>query len=175
MARKKCTTRVRTRGKRVLNSYSRMVKHFAYIQDATNWTEWTFRNISQRQAEQHVSAGEAERVTREVVLEDGTAQVQVVGYRALSPTSWEPGSPATLTMGTMIAVANAVGEKKDVRLTRHERDQIFKFRIWPAIGDTKAVRVGPAMQQKDLDAMTPIERHFAQQLIKQNSRMTRAA
>ena len=91
-------------------------------------------------------------------------EVQTVGYRALTPTSWEQPSPATLTMGTMNAVAKeAIGG----RMSQRERDQVVKFRVWPLIGDTKAVAVRPPM--------TAIERHFAEQLLKQNGRMTRAA
>jgi hypothetical protein len=154
MSRKHCRTRVRSRGKVVLNAYSRMVAHFAYAQLSENWREWKFRTISERQAEQLVAAGEAERITQEthrtITLSAGGTNtvkaVEVVGYRALSPTSWERPLPAMLTFGTMRAVAKrALGETKSggERLSRRERDELNRFDVWALIGDDKAVAVRP--------------------------------
>lgn len=147
MSRKHCRTLVRSRGKRVLNAYNRMVAHFSYAQLTENWREWKYRTISQRQAEQLVSAGEAERITRE---KDGA--VQVVGYKALTPTSWERPSPATLTFSTMCAVAKRsmdVKHPKDFRLTRRERDELVKFDVWALIGDKRAVAVRPRISDAE--------------------------
>lgn len=162
--RKRCRSRVRSRGKVVLNAYSRMVPYFAYAQTTDKWREWTFRTKSQRQAEALVAAGEAEIVTRMV---DGV--VRVVGYRALTPTSWERPSPATLTFGTMCAVGNQDAEGKDDiaerhRLTRRERAEIVKFKVWPLIGDTKAVAVRPrisAAERREAEKLLrrPMVRH----------------
>jgi hypothetical protein len=132
---------VRSRGKVVLNAYSRMVAYFAYTQLTDKWREWTFRSVSQRQAELLVAAGEATAVTR---LQDGA--VRIVGYRALKPTSWERPSPATLTFATMVAVGNNEAQAK---LTRRERMEIIKFKVWPLIGDTKAVCVRPRISAED--------------------------
>jgi hypothetical protein len=140
----------------VLNSYTRMVAYFAYAQLSNKWGEWTFRTISQRQAELLVASGEATAITR---MMDGA--VRIVGYRALKPTSWERPSPSTLTLGTMLAVgydeaAARVADSR-YRLTRRERAEILKFRVWPLIGDTKAVAVRPRM--------TGAERVLAEKLL----------
>ena len=151
--RKRSRNLVRTRGKRVLNSYSRMVCHFAYAQLSEKWEEWKFRTISYRQASQLVAAGEASAVTREI---DGV--VCIVGYRALKPTSWERPSAATLTVATTNAVANAVPcQGKSPRLTRRERDEIHKFKVYALIGDNKAVSVRPRI--------TEVERAEAEKLL----------
>jgi hypothetical protein len=138
---KRCRNKVRNRGKLVLNAMSRLVNYFAYVQDSEIWTDWKFRTISQKQAENLVLAGEAEVITRE---KDGV--VQVVGYRALTPTSWEEPSPATLTFATMRAVGK---QAQGCRLTRRERDHVFKFKVWPLIGDDKAVAVRPRISEAD--------------------------
>lgn len=157
--RKKCSIRVRSRGKFVLNGYTRKVKHFAYIQDSEKWENWTSRTISYRQAQLLLAAGEAQPVSRML-----NGAVQIVGYRATQPTSWEQPSPTTLTMGTMNAVAkDSTGE----RLTRREREHVVKFRVWPLVGDSKAVAVRPPM--------TPIERHFAEQILRHGYRRSKAA
>lgn len=142
MPRKHCRTHVRSRGKLVLNAYTRQVSYFAYIQDSEIWTQWKMRTISQRQAEQLVAAGEAEEIWR---MKDET--VQVVGYRALTPTSWERPSPATLTFATMVAVGRRA--MPSCRLTRRQRDEVTKFDVWPLIGDTKAVAVRPKISDAD--------------------------
>lgn len=125
---------MRSRGKVVLNAYSRLVAYFAYAQTSERWREWTFRTISQRQAEGLVAAGEAVPITR---MEDGA--VRIVGYRALKPTNWERPSPATLTYGTMLAVAGLTDSRR----------QVEKFQVWPLIGDTKAVAVRPRISEAD--------------------------
>jgi hypothetical protein len=147
--RKRCRSRVRSRGKVVLNSYTRMVAYFAYTQLTDKWREWNFRTVSQRVAEALVAAGEAIPITRMV---DG--DVRVVGYRALKPTSWEQPSPTTLTYGTMCAVGNQDADgKEDIaaryRLTRRERAEIFKYKVWALIGDTKAVAVRPRITEAE--------------------------
>lgn len=142
--RKNCRTRLRSRGKLILTPYTQRVAHFAYVQPSEKWTDWSFRTISLRQALNFVASGEAEAVSR---LKDG--RVQVVGYRALTPTSWERPSPTTLTWSTMNAVSDGVGDPKDVQLTRRQRDEIFKFTVWPLIGDTKAFAVRPRISDAD--------------------------
>jgi hypothetical protein len=139
--RKRCRSRVRSRGKVVLNAYTRMVAYFAYAQLSEKWREWNFRTISQRQAETLVAAGEATPITREV-----NGEVQLVGYRALQPTSWERPSPATLTFATMEAVRR---EAMHERLTRRQRAEVVKFKVWPLIGDTKAVAVRPKISEAE--------------------------
>lgn len=128
----------------MLTPYTRMVAYFAYEQGSYRWREWSFRTISQREAWNLVAAGEAEVITR---MKDG--EVQVVGYRATKPTSWQRPSPATLTAGTLKAVGNAVGKKEDLALTRRERDEIFKFKVWALIGDDKAVCVRPRISARE--------------------------
>lgn len=160
--RKRSRGRVRTRGKIVLNAYTRMVAYFAYAQVSQRWREWSFRTVSQRQAEALVAAGEAESITR---FHDGA--VRVVGYRALKPTSWERPSPATLTAGTLCAVGNAVGRPEEIRLTRYERNEIVKFQVWALIGDTKAVAVRPRISEAD--------RRLAEGLLARGGRRERRA
>lgn len=146
--RKRSRGRVRSRGKVILNAYTRMVAYFAYAQGSEKWREWSFRTISQRQAQTLVAAGEATPITRMV---DG--EIRVVGFRALKPTSWERPSPATLTFYTMCAVGNQDAESKEIdpryRLTRRERLEIVKFKVWPLIGDDKAVAVRPRISEAD--------------------------
>lgn len=142
--RKHCRSRVRSRGKLVLTPYTKMVAHFAYAQPSEKWKDWNFRTISLREALNLVAAGEAEAVTRE---KDGA--VQVVGYRALTPTSWERPSPASLTFATLNAVSNHVGEPKDLQVSRKDRMEYVKFKVWPLIGDTKAVAVRPRISDED--------------------------
>lgn len=146
--RKHCRTRVRSRGKFVLTPYTKMVAYFAYSQATEKWRDWTFRTISQRQAEILLAAGEARLITRML-----NGVVQVVGYRATKPTSWERESPATLTYATMIAVGNdtdKVPSDPRYRQTRRERAEVTKFRVWPLIGDTKAVAVRPRISEEEM-------------------------
>jgi hypothetical protein len=65
------------------------------------------------------------------------------------PASASEPTPATLTFATMKAVA-AAGPK--VRLSRYERDQVKKFRVWGLIGDTRAVAVRPRMSASEIVA-----------------------
>lgn len=145
--RKHCRTRVRSRGKFVLTPYTKMVAYFSYAQATEKWRDWTFRTISQRQAEILVAAGEARVITR---MREGI--VQVVGFRATKPTSWERESPTTLTYATMVAVGNDGGKPSNPRYrqTRRERAEVTKFRVWPLIGDTKAVAVRPRISEQEL-------------------------
>ncbi len=132
---------------RVLNPYTRMVAHFAYIQPSERWTEWSFRLISARQAQTMVDCGEAVWVSREVATPQGEPQVQPVGIRALQPTNWEHPSPCTLTVATTHAVALAADGRQ--RLTRRQRAEVLRFKVWPLIGDSKAVAVRPRISAED--------------------------
>jgi hypothetical protein len=173
MRNKLARNRVRSRGRLVMNSYNRMVAQYAYLQDQSDWKLWTFRTISERSALILVANGEAEPVTREVVrtTADGqiTKSVEVVGYRALKPTSWERPSPATLTFGTMQSVAG-------LRAGRRAADEVIKFRVWPLIGDTRAVAVRPRMSEADLQEagklmkLTESERIFFDKRLVQTQR-----
>ncbi|MFP5231521.1 MAG: hypothetical protein ACLGQX_02705 [Acidobacteriota bacterium] len=132
---------------RVLNPYSRMVAHFAYVQPSERWTEWSFRLISARQAQAMVDCGEAVWVSREVTTPQGEPQVQPVGIRALQPTNWEHPTPCTLTVATTHAVALAADGRQ--RLTRRQRAEVLRFKVWPLIGDSKAVAVRPRISAED--------------------------
>lgn len=153
--RKRCRDRARSRGKVVLNSYTKMVAYFAYAQSSNRWKEWTFRTISQRQGEQLAAAGEATPVMRWV---DG--KVCCVGFRAMTPTRWERPSVPSLTYSTLEAVAR---EALGGHMARWARDEVNKYRVWPLIGDTKAVAVRPRM--------TEAERRFAEKLLASGGRM----
>ncbi len=133
--------------KRVLNPYSRMVAHFAYAQPSERWNEWSFRLISARQAQAMVECGEAAWISREVTTPQGELQVQPVGIRALQPTNWEHPTPCTLTVATTHAVALATDGRQ--RLTRRQRAEVLRFKVWPLIGDTKAVAVRPRISAED--------------------------
>jgi hypothetical protein len=149
--RRKCSTRVRSRGRFVLNNYSKQVKLFAYLQECEDWKQWVRRTISQRAADELVRDGEAQAVTRQV---DGV--VTCVGYRAVTPTGWSKSSPSTLTFGTLVAVGKEAAGRG--HLSRAEKMHIIKFRVWPLIGDTKAVAVRPRISET--------ERRHAEQLLR---------
>jgi hypothetical protein len=136
-----------------------MVTYFAYAQVSLKWREWSFRIVSQRQAETLVACGEAMPITR---LVDG--EVRVVGYRALKPTSWERPSVASLTFSTLEAVGR---EALGGHMARWARDEVFKYRVWPLIGDDKAVAVRPRM--------TEAERRFAEKLLANGGRRVQGA
>jgi hypothetical protein len=121
-----------------------MVCLFAYAQATERWTEWSFRTVSEHQALSKLAEGEAVKIVR---WNKGVAQV--VGYRSTRPERLERSSPCTLTFGTMKAVANSVGAAKNVQLSRGERMQIEKFKVWPLIGDTKAVAVRPRISERE--------------------------
>ena len=133
--RKHCRA-ARTRGKRVLTAANRMVCYFAYRQPSERWREWNYRTVSLQQAQRLVAAGEAEQVVRE-----WQGHVQVVGYRATKPTSWER------TLATTVAVGNAASP--DAQLSRSERRHVAKFKVWPLIGDTRAVAVRPKISEAE--------------------------
>lgn len=154
--RKRCRGRVRSRRKVVLTAYTRMVAYFAYSQDSKKWREWTFRTVSQHQAQRRVAAGEAIAITR---WHQGA--VRVVGYRALQPERCSRPTPSTLTYQTMVAVGN---NEVDAELEPWERNQILKFKVWPLIGDTKAVAVRPRI--------TDAERRLAEKLLGRGVRQT---
>jgi hypothetical protein len=65
--------------------------------------------------------------------------------RDVEPSTSQP-TPATLTFSTMKAVA--VAEPK-VRLSRYELSQVRKFKVWPLVGDTRAVAVRPKMSDRE--------------------------
>ncbi len=145
--RKRQRRRASAAAERVLNPYSRMVAHFAYTQASERWSEWSFRLISARQAQAMVEGGEAVWIQREVTTPEGMLQVQAVGIRALQPTNWEHPSPCTLTVATTHAVALATDGEG--RLTRRQRAEYLRFKVWPLIGDTKAVSVRPRISAED--------------------------
>jgi hypothetical protein len=79
---------------------------------------------------------------------------EVIVYSSSQPT------PATLTFSTMKAIASAVKpanrSEPRVRLSRYERDQVRKFKVWPLIGDTKAVAVRPRMSEREAAEATKL-------------------
>lgn len=147
--RKHARNRVRTRGKRVLTAETRMVALFGFFQSSPKWREWTFRTVSLKKAETMAKQGEVVPVLR---WHDGA--VRAVGYIATKPVRLDRPSPTTLTFATMRAVGN---QDAGADLTANERREIDKFRVWPLIGDTKAVAVRPRM--------TDDERKFAMKLL----------
>lgn len=160
--RKHCRGRVRSRGKKILTPYSRMVALFRYEHMCRQWWRRELWTISQREALRLVAAGEAEQVVRMV-----GEVLQVVGYQALKPIRAERPSPATLTLSTMVAVGNetaVVPADPRYRQTSWERDECNKFHVWPLIGDTKAVAVRPRI--------TVAERNLAEQLLATGGRRT---
>jgi hypothetical protein len=155
MARKHCSTRVRSRGKVVLDPDTVKVKRYHCAQlPGANWREWTFYTISLRKAKELERDKEVERITR---LVDGA--VLCVGYRSLEPEAMVDPTAATLTLATTNAVAKRAGlehakqNRLDIcdrdRLTRREQRQVEKFLVWPLIGDTKAVAVRPRMYPQE--------------------------
>lgn len=140
MSRKHCFTRVRNRGSFRLNKDTQMVRLFGLEQeDGQDWTEWTYRSVSLRVAEQMVAAGEAE-VVCDVIVDELT----VVGYRRTQAATGAP-SPTTLTRSTMDAVANG----KHGGLSFAERRQVEKYQVWALIGDTRAVAVRPRISDAE--------------------------
>ena len=119
----------------------RRVKLFSYNQHAGKWIYWIYRWITRSEAERLVEGGEAKLVQR---MLDG--KVQVVGYQATKLADEHRPSPATLTVWTMHVVQR---EAMRCRLSRRERDELQKFRVWPLIGDTKAVAVRPRMTHEE--------------------------
>lgn len=136
MPRRHCRSFVRSRGKHILTTETRMVKLFDYTQKReSGWEDWQFRTVSQVNADKRVHEGKAEKVTR---MKDGV--VCLVGYRALTPTRPLRRSACTLMMSTMDVVAKrAMGG----RLTLRERLHAEKFDVWALVGDTLAPAVRP--------------------------------
>lgn len=127
MARKHCTTRIRTRGHVRLNKDTRMV--------SLECLDGTWRTISERQADFMVEGGEAEKR----FSENGDAYWSQIVALASRPT------PQLLDDRTLHAVANA----KDGRLSPAERRQVEKYQVWALIGDTKAVAVRPRISDAE--------------------------
>ena len=153
-------TRQRSRGHVVRSASTTMVKLFAYIQPiGATWKEWAFRTVSLRQAQAHVMSGEAVAVTRMV-----DEVVQIVGYQATKPVRQSKPSPTCLTLSTMSAVAKASivpvmpdGQKPDLGMGWADERQVEKFRVWPLVGDNKAVAVRPRISAE--------ERAYAEKLL----------
>lgn len=152
--RKPSRHRTRSRGRRVLTAATQMVALFAYAQIVDNWREWSFRTVTRRRAERMVEDGKAQAITR---MDGGF--VRVVGYRETEPARIERRSPSTLTFGTMQAVA---ADALHLRLSQGQRNEVLKFRVWPLIGDTRAVAVRPRM--------TDAERRLAEKLLASGGR-----
>jgi hypothetical protein len=109
---------------------------FSYNQNGiTNWREWNFRMISQRQMGVLIAGGDVEPITREV--DDGS--VQLVGYKATKPIRRSDSSPTCLNVATMGVAAMGTGDT----MFRGDLAQLDKFRLWPEIGDDRAVCVRP--------------------------------
>lgn len=123
-----CRHRRNTPGRQVVNPYSRMVMRFAYVQDRQRWTEWSFRLISQRQAERLYAAGEVERISRE---KDGV--VQVVGYKDLKAARSGSPTACSLTPASMNALTN------DGDLDFRDCAELVRVRIWPLMKPTMNV------------------------------------
>lgn len=128
-------TRVRVRACVALTTYTRLQVLFSCNQANANWRQWTHKMISQRQMAVLIAAGDVEPVTRQV--EDGT--VQLVGYRAKRPLRRSDSSPACLNAATMIVAAKKANEE----FSRGETATLDKYRLWPFIGDDRAVCVRP--------------------------------
>lgn len=138
-----------------LTRSNQAVVMFAFSRIQQDWRTWWYRSMSLRTAMKLVAAGDAE----ELLIE--TENGPTVFFRETTP----PGpmlnaerncyqSPTTLTVATMNAVAIA---EPGVRLTRAEKAHVDKFKVWPLIGDTKAVAIRPRM--------TDSERSSAQKLM----------
>lgn len=133
--RKATKTRVRIRGGVALTTYTRMQRCFSYIQGTTDWHEWTYKMVSQRQIASLMAGGDVEPITRKG--DDGT--VQTVGYRATRPIRQSDVSPACLNARTMAVAAM----KPTDTFSRGDIAQLEKFRLWPFIGDDRATCVRP--------------------------------
>lgn len=144
MRNKRCRGRVRSRGKKVLLPETRMVVLYHYAQSGA-WQAWGFITEGFRKVLQLEADGDAERIVR---MQDG--KLRVVGWRRTRPTEKRRRSPTTLTRGTMAAVA---GERTDPGAYA----EVMKFKVWPLIGDTRAVCVRPRISDE--------ERQFAERLL----------
>src|SRR6266700_1816377 len=95
--RRPSKTRTRVRACTALTTYTRLVVCFSYNQATSNWREWTFKMISQRQMGVLIAGGDVESVTR--MGDEG--EVRIVGYRAVRPIRRSDSSPSCLTQATM--------------------------------------------------------------------------
>ena len=137
MNRKRRHTRIQVKPAQ-LRKLDRPVILFGYMQDSPDWRSWLasqrFRRVTLRKALQMVEAGEAEVLTRQTDHGVEEFYKETHAVRAGSPT------PATLTLSTMEAVRRrACG----LRMGHNHREQVFKFDVWPEIGDHRAVAVRP--------------------------------
>jgi hypothetical protein len=114
---------------------------FSYLQDSGNWRTWRFRLVSLRKVLEMVSEGQAETLTRK------TANGLVIFYRETQASRLSAPSPTTLTLATMNAVGRS-GNPQD-RLEPSDYAHVVKFRVWPLIGDTKAVAVRPRISDSE--------------------------
>jgi hypothetical protein len=129
----------RSRRTLILSDSTKKVSLFAYEQLSERWREWKYRTVSMERVNRLLAKGEVEPVTRET-----GRGVEVVGYRCLFPTKQRRPTPTTLTMATMHAVANAVGNQAELQLTWSEEKQVAKFLLWPFEFDRKnPSTVGP--------------------------------
>jgi hypothetical protein len=104
-----------------------MVRLYSAHQSSGKWREWTSREtVSRGRAERMVASGKAQVFTRMV---DG--ELTRI-YRATVEEKPLHRSPATLTFGTMEAVADAAdGGKKE-----NSKAAVLKFRVWPVVPET---------------------------------------
>ena len=137
------------------HAHARRVKLFSYSQYSGKWIFWSYRWITRNEAARLVESGEANPISR---MLDG--KVQVVGVQATKLAADERPSPATLTEWTMHVVQR---QAMRCRLSASERDELLKFRVWPLIGDTKAVAVRPRI--------TAEERKYAESLLATGGRL----
>jgi hypothetical protein len=133
--RARARSRVRIRACQAQTTYTRMEILFGYNQSSSNWREWTYKSISQRAMGKLTAGGDVEAVTRM----DDEGKVRVVGQRATRPIRRSDESPSSLNAGTMYVAA--MGDKEEK--TPAEEAQLDKFRLWPFIGDDRAICVRP--------------------------------
>jgi len=125
----------------VLNKRTRLVAMYYAHQDSATWADWHYRTLSEAKAEELEREGKATRIFR---MHEG--QGRCVGFRMTEIMRSHSPSPTTLTMATMIAVGNAC---KGYRPTRGEINHIIKFRVWPLMGDSRAVAVRPRLSLEE--------------------------
>jgi hypothetical protein len=121
----------------------------AYAQESTDWRMWRARHVSLRKALEMVAASEAQAITRK------SANGIITFYRETKPSRAGSPTPCTLTLSTMLAVGRSKDGSK-AKLEPREYNEVVKFRVWPLIGDTRAVAVRPRI--------TPREKAFAEKL-----------
>jgi hypothetical protein len=146
--RRASKTRTRVRACAALTTYTRLQVCFSYSQASGNWREWTYKMISQRQMGVLIAGGDVEPITR--MGDDG--EVQVVGHRATRPIRRTDSSPTCLTAATMAVAAMGSGDT----MFRGDVAQLEKYRLWPFVGDDRAVCVRPrptAIERAYLDTL----------------------